>query len=80
MSPFDEAAPKKAVNVSINGDLLAKARKLGLNLSGELEHRLAEAVRQSERAAWMSENRSALDDHNRRIAEHGLFSDGKRQF
>lgn len=80
MSPFDESAPKKAVNISINADLLAKARKLGLNLSGELEHRLADAVRLAEQAAWLAQNESALDDHNRRIAERGLFSDGKRQF
>jgi antitoxin CcdA len=80
MSPFDETAPKKAVNLSVNGDLLAKARALGLNLSGELEQRLADAVRRAEREAWMSDNRNALDDHNRRVEERGLFSDGKRQF
>jgi antitoxin CcdA len=80
MSPFDETAPKKAVNLSINGDLLAKARALGLNLSGELEQRLADAVRRAEREAWMSDNRTALDDHNRWVEERGLFSDGKRQF
>jgi antitoxin CcdA len=80
MGPFDETAPKKAVNLSVNGDLLAKARALGLNLSGELEQRLADAVRRAEREAWMSDNRTALDDHNRRVEERGLFSDGKRQF
>ena len=80
MSPFDESAPKKAVNVSINSDLLARARALGLNLSGELETRLAATVGQAERDAWIAENSAALDDHNRRIEEYGLFSDGKRQF
>lgn len=80
MSPFDENAPKKAVNLSINSDLLSRARKLGLNLSSELEGRLDEAVRRAEREAWLAENDDALEDHNRRIAKNGLFSDGKRQF
>lgn len=80
MSPFDEAAAKKAVNLFINSDLLAKARALGVNISSELEARLAETVRRAEREMWLAENRAALDDHNRRIDEHGLFSDGKRQF
>lgn len=80
MSPFDENAPKKAVNLSINSDLLSRARKLGLNLSSELEGRLDEAVRRAEREAWLAENEDALNDHNRRVAEHGLFSDGKRRF
>jgi len=30
--------------------------------------------------SWIEVNRGALDDHNRRIDERGLFSDGKRMF
>ena len=80
MTFFDPKAPKKAVNLSINADLLARARRLGLNLSAEMEARLEETVRDAERDLWLEENRDALEDHNRRIAKHGLWSDGKRQF
>ena len=80
MSFYDPKAPKKAVNLSINSDLLAKARGMGLNLSAEMEARLDEAVRQAERERWVEENREAMEHHNRRIAEHGLWSDGKRRF
>jgi antitoxin CcdA len=80
MTFFDSRAPKKAVNLSINADLLGKARDLGLNLSAEMEARLTETVRSAERDRWIAENRDAMEDHNRRIADHGLWSDGKRRF
>ena len=37
---FDPAAPKRPTNVSLNSDLLAKARAAGLNLSATLEQAL----------------------------------------
>lgn len=80
MTFYDPKAPKKAVNLSINADLLARARGIGLNLSAEMEARLEDVVRQAERARWLEENREAMEDHNRRIAERGLWSDGKRRF
>lgn len=80
MTVYDPKAPRKAVNLSVNTDLLRRARALGLNLSGELEARLAEAVREKLRAQWIEENREAIEDHNRRIGEHGLWSDGLRRF
>lgn len=80
MNVFDPKRPRKAVNLSVNADLLNRARALGLNLSQELTARLEDAVRAAERERWLAENREALDHHNRRIAEHGLWSDGKRRF
>lgn len=80
MSFYDPKAPKKAVNLSINSDLLARARGMGLNLSAEMEARLEETVRKAERERWLEENREAIEDYNRRIAERGPFSKGRRRF
>jgi antitoxin CcdA len=80
MTAYDPKQPRKAVNLTIDADLLARARALGLNLSRELTERLEDAVRAAERERWAAENRAAIEDHNRRIAERGLWSDGKRQF
>ena len=80
MTFYDPKAPKKAVNLSINADLLGKARGLGVNLSAEMEARLTEIVRAAERERWIAENREAIEDHNRRVEQHGLWSDGLRQF
>lgn len=45
-------APRKPTNVSINSDLLEKARSLNINLSATLEHALAEQLRAEQRAQW----------------------------
>jgi len=80
MNVYDPKAPKKAVNLSVNSDLLEKARALDVNLSGELEARLAEVVRKAEQQRWLEENREAIEAHNNRIAKHGIWSAGKRRF
>ena len=55
MTFYDSKAPKKAVNLSINADMLGKARGLGVNLSAEMEARLTEIVRTAERERWVAE-------------------------
>jgi antitoxin CcdA len=80
MNLYDPKAAKKAVNLSINGDLLARARELGVNLSGEMEARLEEVVGKAARERWQEENREAIDAHNRRIEKYGIWSAGKRRF
>ncbi|MHB1237105.1 MAG: type II toxin-antitoxin system CcdA family antitoxin [Gallionella sp.] len=77
---FDQAAPKKSANLSINADLLQQAKRLNINLSQTLEQHLAEIIRQAQRRLWLAENQSALDEYNRRIEKHGTFSDGLRRF
>ncbi len=73
-------ARKKATNVSINSDLLARAKTLGINLSKTLEERLAEVVDAEQRRRWLDENRDSLNAYNRRLAETGVFGDGDRTF
>ena len=46
---FDQKAPKKPTNLSINSDLLMLAKKSGINLSRALEHRLAELLLEEKR-------------------------------
>lgn len=45
-----------------------------------LEQHLAEIVRQAQRSQWLAENKSALDEYNRRIELRGTFIDGLRRF
>ncbi len=71
---------KKATNLSIDHDLLDRARRLKLNLSQAVEAGLAEAIRQHERAQWLEKNRAALDAYNEHVEKHGVFSDGLRSF
>lgn len=77
---YNQAAPKKSANLSINADLLQQAKQLNINLSQTLEQHLAEIIRQAQRSQWLAENKDALDDYNRRMEKHGTFSDGLRRF
>ncbi|SFD02578.1 antitoxin CcdA [Thiohalospira halophila DSM 15071] len=78
--PYDPDAPRKAANLSVNSDLMAQARELGLNVSALLEERLAAAVREARREAWLAENEQAVSEYNDRVAERGSFGDRARRF
>lgn len=77
---FDNTAAKKATNLSINSDLLAKARKHNINLSATLEHALEDELRKAERENWRKNNRKAINELNKLAEQHGLFSDAYRDF
>ena len=76
----DPKAPKKAVNVSINSDLLRQARGMRINLSKTLEEKLEQLLREERARRWKEENREAMEAFNRWLEEHGIFSDRLRQF
>mgnify|MGYP000138712440 FL=1 len=80
MTIFDAQAPKRATNVSINSDLLAKARALKINLSATLERALSEQLARQQEAAWRQENAEAIEAYNRFVEMHGCFSDATRSF
>jgi antitoxin CcdA len=77
---FNQAAPKKSANLSINADLLRQAKQFNINLSQTLEQHLVEIVRQAQSSRWLEENKNALDEYNRRVEMRGTFSDGLRRF
>ena len=78
--PYDRAAPKRATNLSVNSDLLRRARELDVNLSATLEQALADEARRRQRDAWLNENRAAIDVYNEAVEKHGTFSDTLRRF
>ncbi|NIJ40754.1 antitoxin CcdA [Parvibaculum indicum] len=71
---------KKAVNLSVDADLLARAKEMKVNLSATLEEALRERARDEERRRWKEENREAIEAFNRRIERDGVWSDGLRRF
>jgi len=77
---YDETAPKKSANLSVNSDLLKKARRLNINLSATLEHALMLQVKKVARETWLKENKQALNSLNDLAEENGLFSDSYRNF
>ncbi len=79
-SVYDQSAPKRAVNVSINADLAAKAKALGVNLPEALETRLAELGAAAERQKWLTGNAAAIEACNGRVKEGTILSDFERPF
>ena len=71
---------KKPTNLSVNSDLLAKARKKNINLSATLEHALESELRKTERDDWLINNKKAIDSLNELAEQNGLFSDRYRSF
>jgi antitoxin CcdA len=75
---YNHDAPKRPTNLSINSDLLLKARDFKINLSATLESALEEQVRRSERDKWQKENRKTIALLNDYTEANGLFSDSYR--
>ena len=77
---YNESAIKKATNVTINSDLLKKAKAYKINISKNFEAYLAEVVRKREEQRWLEENKEAIDAFNERVEKRGLFGDKYRRF
>jgi antitoxin CcdA len=66
---------KRAVNLSIDADLVAEAKAAGTNMSALLEKALKEELRDRRWQKWREENREATEAYNRFVEEHGLLGD-----
>ncbi len=77
---FDRNAPKKPTNLTVNSDLLSKAKDLKINISAVLETALAETLIDQKRKKWIKENSQSIDEYNEAIQSFGIFSDSLRSF
>lgn len=77
---YDPNAPKRAANLRINEDLLAKAKSFDINLSATLEKALAQALKEKQREQWLADNRQAIAGYNEHVETNGVFSDELRSF
>jgi antitoxin CcdA len=65
---------KRAVNLFVDSDLLDEARRMRINISETLEHRLRSIVRAEQEKRWLEENRDAIASINSFIERHGLLA------
>ena len=77
---YDTSAPKKATNLSINSDLLNRARSLNINLSSTLEAALKQVLAEQHQKQWKIENRAGIQAYNDFVEDNGCFSDEYRSF
>ena len=70
----ERPAKKRAVNLFVDSDLLDEARRMRINISETLEHRLRSIVRAEQQKRWLEENRDAITSINSFIDRHGLLA------
>ncbi len=63
---------KRAVNLSLNAQVLDTAKSMGMNLSATVDVLLAEEVTRRYWQRWNEDNREAIEHYNARIAVEGL--------
>jgi antitoxin CcdA len=71
---------KRAVNVTVDEEILAEAKAQGINLSKVLEDELRDRVKAAKIARWQEENREALESFNRLIERAGIFGEEFRSW
>jgi antitoxin CcdA len=71
---------KRAVNLSIDADILAAAKQQGINLSRALEEELRKRTQEQKIRRFKEESREAVESYNRFIEEHGIWSEKYRSW
>ncbi len=77
---YDQNAPKKPTNLSVNSDLLKKAKELDINLSSTLEQALTSQLKEKQAQLWLEQHKAAIAAYNQSVEDNGVFSDGLRSF
>ena len=73
-------ALKKATNLTLNTEVLAEAKKLGINISKACDAFLESLVRQEKERLWKLENADFIASYNKTIEDEGLPLDSWRTF
>lgn len=72
--PLPDRSPRRrAVNVTVSADLLLEAREFGIGMSATLEEALRAKIAAAREARWLNDNREAVEDYNRRLAQEATF-------
>jgi antitoxin CcdA len=75
MLVYDTEATKRPVNLTLNSDLVARARVEGLNLSALAEDAIAAEIARRHRAKWDAEVKQACIAHEEYLKEYGSLGD-----
>lgn len=75
-----EKSLKKATNLTLNTEVLAEAKKLGINISKACDAYLESLVKQEKERRWQLENSEFIASYNKTVNEEGLPLDQWRTF
>lgn len=77
--PHDVKAAKQTVSLTLNSDLYAQARRLGINASQIAEEALIQEVTRRKAERLQAEILQDLEAASAYIAKHGSFADMVRE-
>lgn len=77
---YNPDAPKKPTNLSLNSDLVQKAKEENINISSIVEQAIADELKMRKELEWKTENKKSIEDYNEFTDRIGFFSDGLRSF
>lgn len=69
-----KSAAKRAVNVSVDAEILDVAKGMNINLSQTLEDALRKRTQEERDRRFQDEHREAIEARNRFIEKHGIWS------
>ena len=78
MNVYDSRAAKRPVKLTMNGDLVARAKAAGLNLSALAEGAVAAALAKAARVRLEAEVAQACRAHDEYLAIYGSLGDAVR--
>ena len=67
-------APKRAINLSLNAEVVNTAKGLGMNISHTVDELLTKEVLRVYWERWNDDNRAAIEAYNARMEREGTFS------
>ena len=77
--PYDARVAKQTVSLTINGDLIAQVKRLGINASQVAEEALAQEVARRRAEQLKAEIEQDLEAANAYAAKHGSFAELVRE-
>ena len=72
--------PRKSTNLSLDSELTAEAKSLGISLSRAAEQGIADAVRTEKQRQWKEENQEATKSYNEWVEKNGIPLEKHRLF
>jgi antitoxin CcdA len=67
--------PKRAVNVSVDAEILKVAKEMNVNLSQALERALDDLTAEERARRFYKEHKASIDAHNAHIERNGTLSE-----
>jgi antitoxin CcdA len=75
IGPGPKPGPKRAVNVSVDAEILKVAKEMRLNLSQALEEALRELTEKERDRRFYEENKAFFDYHNELVEKYGTLAE-----